>query len=160
MELTDSPGTAVTTPQALGWALATAALTGLFALVLMPVAMVIADPTELRGASLDDLPGMIAFLFIGAIWAVPIATMVAWLPITVVGWTLQQAARRWTVLASGWVHAAVGAACGAIVHAVLDLDRAGTSPPMLAYFATIGIFAALTFRRLTRGAPAATFGQD
>jgi hypothetical protein len=121
---------------------------------------VIADPTELRGASLDDLPGMIAFLFIGAIWAVPIATMVAWLPITVVGWTLQQAARRWTVLASGWVHAAVGAACGAIVHAVLDLDRAGTSPPMLAYFATIGIFAALTFRRLTREVPAATFGQD
>jgi hypothetical protein len=160
MGLTDSPGTAVTIPQALGWALVTAALTGLFALVLMPVAMVIADPTELQGASTDDLPGIIAFLFIGAIWAVPVAVMVSWLPIAAVGWALQQAARRWTVLASGWAYGAVGAVCGAIVHAVLDLDRAGTSLPMLAYFAATGIFAALTFRRLTRGAPAATFGQD
>ena len=146
--------------QALGWALATAALTGLFALMLFAVVMVISDPTELRDASLDDLPEMIAVLFIGAIWAVPIATMVAWLPITVVGWTLHRAAGRWAVLASGWVHGAVGALCGAMIHAVLDLDRERTDPLMLAYFAATGIFAALTFRRLTRGAPAATFGQD
>ncbi|MCF3614135.1 hypothetical protein [Planktothrix agardhii] len=41
------------------------------------------------------------------------------------------------VLASGWAYGAVGAVCGAIVHAVLDLDRAGTSLPMLACFASI-----------------------
>ncbi|MCZ8324651.1 MAG: hypothetical protein O9283_05230 [Sphingomonadaceae bacterium] len=160
MGLTQGSRTAVSLPQAFIRALATAALTGLFALMLLPVIMVISDPTELRDASLDDLPEMIAVLFIGAIWAVPIATLVAWLPITVVGWTLHHAARRWAVLASGWVHAAVGAVCGAIVHAVLDLDRDRTDPAMLAYFATTGIFAALMFRRLTRGAPAATFGQD
>ena len=160
MGLTQGSPAAVSLPQAFIQGLGTAALTGLFALMLLPVAMVISDPTELRNASLDDLPEMIAVLFIGALWAVPIATLVAWLPITVVGWTLHRAARRWAVLASGWVHAAVGALCGAVIHAVLDLDREATDPAMLAYFATTGIFAALMFRRLTRGAPAATFGQD
>ncbi|MFN5902229.1 MAG: hypothetical protein ACK439_04575 [Novosphingobium sp.] len=148
-------------PQALGWALATASLTGLFAMLLTPVFMVTIDPTEFQDASLDDLPGMLAFLLIGAAWAVPVAIIVAWLPIAVVGWTLQRAARRWAVLASGWVHGAVGALCGAIVHAVLDLDREGIEPALLAYFATTGIFAALMFRRLTRHvATVRVFGQD
>lgn len=160
MVLKQSPRRALSLGQALGRALATAALTGLFALLLLPVIMVISDPTELRDVSLDDLLEMIAVLFIGLIWAVPLAIMVAWLPIAAVGWLVHRAAGHWAVLASGWVHAAVGALCGAIVHVVLDLDRERTDPAMLAYFLATGIFAALAFRRLTRSAPTATFAQD
>lgn len=134
---------------AIGWGLLTAVMTGPFALVALSVAVAIKDPTELTdGPLLTNLGEMIAMVFYGSLFAIPIAVIIAWLPITVLGLIVSRFTYRIGMAADLAIHAVTGALFGPLVLLALSWPEA--DPWYMGLGAACGVFAALTFRWWSR----------
>lgn len=130
---------------AIGWGLLTSVMTGPFAMLVLALAKAIKDPTELTdGPLLTNLGELLGLIFYGSFFAIPIAVIIAWLPITVLGLIVSRFTYRIGKAADRAAHAVTGALFGPLVLLALSWPEA--DPWYMAFGAACGVFAALTFR--------------
>jgi hypothetical protein len=144
---------------ALGWGFLTAIATGPFGTLLLVMGVIVADPAELIDKPLEILGSLLSLLTVGSVFAILIAVIIGWLPISLVGWLIQKAAGRWLFMnkRAAWagVGALAGGLCLALVVGTIEdviVDPQPADWEMLGIMSIFGggcgLFAALFFRWL------------
>lgn len=164
----DAPVTvrrSLTIAGALGRGFLTALATGPFAMLLVAVFLIAADPGEIANEPLETIGALASLLTVGSIFAIVMAVIIGWLPISLIGWLTANVADRWPDFRHPAIWAVIGIVTGGLCLVLIngsvnDLFR-GDHPArwnrlreMAVFGGSCGLFAALLFRRLTvRSAP-------
>ncbi len=140
----------VTILGALGRGFLTAIASGMFGSLLVVAIMIAGDLGDGSRYSIGELLGQAAFaLVFSFIFAIGTAIVIAWLPISLVGWVVQKLTIRFPIFGHWVAYALIGGVAGIGLIYAFAVDDPSRDESLMLFGSVCGIFAALFYRKLS-----------